>query len=38
VPDLTPAELDRHLIEHAISDSQMRGVEGQHMHLFPLAA
>ncbi|GJH04632.1 hypothetical protein [Paraburkholderia terrae] len=36
--NLTPAELDRHLVENAISDSQMRGVEGQQMHLFPLAA
>jgi DNA sulfur modification protein DndC len=36
--NLTPAELDRHLVENAISDSQMRGIEGQQMHLFPLAA
>ncbi len=36
--NLTPAELDRHLVENAISDSQMRGMEGQQMHLFPLAA
>ncbi|BCF95263.1 hypothetical protein [Paraburkholderia largidicola] len=36
--NLTPAELDRHLIENAISDSRMRGIEGQQMHLFPLAA
>ena len=36
--NLTPAELDQHLIDHAISDTQMRGIEGQQMHLFPLAA
>ena len=36
--NLTPAELDRHLVENAISDAQMRGIEGNQMHLFPLAA
>ncbi|MEX3937501.1 hypothetical protein AB4Y32_38205 [Paraburkholderia phymatum] len=36
--NLTPAELDRHLVDNAISDAQMRGIEGQQMHLFPLAA
>jgi len=31
--------LDQHLIDNAISDKQMRGIEGQQMlHLFPLAA
>jgi DNA sulfur modification protein DndC len=36
--NLTPAELDQHLIDNAISEARMRGAEGQQMHLFPLAA
>ncbi|SEI20773.1 hypothetical protein [Paraburkholderia hospita] len=36
--NLTPAEMDRYLIENAISDAVSRGIEGDQMDLFTLAA
>ena len=36
--NLTPAEMDRYLIENAISDAVSRGIEGDQMDLFALAA
>ncbi|WP_167306671.1 hypothetical protein [Paraburkholderia steynii] len=36
--NLTPSELDRYLIDNAISDAASRSIEGDQMDLFALAA